>query len=68
MRTTIPQTTVHKINADINRVLTAADVRDKLVVQGLEPAPIKTRDFRSYMGSEITKWAKVVKASGSKVD
>ena len=29
---------------------------------------MKTGDFRSYMGSEITKWAKVVKASGSKVD
>ena len=45
------------------------DVRDRLLVAGIEPAPPMTPEqFGDYLRTEVVKWGKVVKASGAKVD
>ena len=63
-----PREIVVKLNAEIVKVLGQADVKDKLLGQGLEPVGGTPEQFGAFIKSEITKWAKVVKASGAKAE
>jgi len=44
------------------------DVRERLLSQGMEPVSNTPEDFSKYVQSEISKWARVVKASGARPD
>jgi tripartite-type tricarboxylate transporter receptor subunit TctC len=59
---------VAKLNGAINKILTNAQVRARLVDQGAEPATMSPEQFAEHIKSEIAKWGKVVKTSGARVD
>jgi tripartite-type tricarboxylate transporter receptor subunit TctC len=63
-----PPAIVAKVSQEIARVLRLPDVGERLLAQGLEPASSTPEEFSAYIKSEMTKWAKVVKASGAKAD
>lgn len=63
-----PANVVTKLQQSIVKVLQLADVRDRLLSQGLDPVGSTPEEFAATIKSEIVKWAKVVKASGARVD
>jgi len=59
---------VSKLSQEIARALRLPDVSERLLSQGMEPTSSTPEEFSAYIRSEMTKWAKVVKASGAKAE
>jgi tripartite-type tricarboxylate transporter receptor subunit TctC len=61
-----PPAVVTRLQEVIVSVLGSADMKEKLAAQGLDPVGNTPREFEAVIKSEITKWAKVIKASGAR--
>lgn len=64
----LPKEVVAKLNADINKALQAADLRKKLRDQGADVEGSTPEQFSKLIREDITRWGKIVKESGAKVD
>lgn len=64
----MPSPVLEKIHATVSSIVRRTDIRDKLVGLGAEPALSTPQEFADLIKAELTKWAKVVKDSGAKVD
>ncbi len=64
----VPKAIVVKINAETNKVLGSASLRDKFAAIGAEPAAGTPEQFSALIRSENVKWADVIRRSGAKVD
>ena len=63
-----PPAVVQKLQQTLSKSLAAPDVREKLLGQGADPVGNTPEAFAQYIQDEIAKWAKVVRASGARVD
>ena len=63
-----PADVVARINTDVNRVLSAQDVRERLVAWGQEPGGGSAGDFGQFVRNEIEKYGKVIRAAGLKAE
>jgi tripartite-type tricarboxylate transporter receptor subunit TctC len=63
-----PKDVVARWNADLVKVLGMPDVREKMLAQGAEPAPMTPEQFGAFIDAELVKYARIVKLSGAKVD
>ncbi len=63
-----PQPAIARLNAEVNKALKAPEVREKLISQGLYPAGSTPEQFDAHIRSEMSKYAKVIKEAGIKVD
>lgn len=63
-----PKAIIDKINADLKSILATPDMRERLTKLGAAPADTTPEQFEALVKSDITKWSKVVKASGAKVN
>jgi tripartite-type tricarboxylate transporter receptor subunit TctC len=59
---------VKRVQAAMDKTMSKPDVRDKLIAQGLDLAPVPTNKLGSLLKDELAKWAKIVKASGAQLD
>ena len=50
------------------KVMARPDVRERLTLQGLDLTPVATNKLAGFLNDEITKWARIVKASGAHLD
>ena len=63
-----PGTIVAGLNREILKALQAAEVRDRLTMNGAEIVGDTPAQFTAKIKMEIAKWGDVVKASGARVD
>jgi tripartite-type tricarboxylate transporter receptor subunit TctC len=63
-----PREIIVRLNSAIVKAVDSPDVREKLQAQGAELLTGTPQDAANFVRSEVAKWAKVVKASGAKVD
>jgi tripartite-type tricarboxylate transporter receptor subunit TctC len=63
-----PAAIIARLNAETNKVLARADVRDTLGAQGLEVASGTPEQFAAHIKSEIAKFTKIGKGAGIKAE
>jgi tripartite-type tricarboxylate transporter receptor subunit TctC len=63
-----PKEIIAKWNAEVTRILNTPEMRAYFALQGAEPSPTSPEQFKALIESEIPKYAKIIKASGAKVD
>ncbi|HYF57562.1 MAG TPA: tripartite tricarboxylate transporter substrate binding protein [Burkholderiaceae bacterium] len=63
-----PPEVVARINAEVNRVLQAPDIREKLAAQGIAPAGGTSEAFGAFVREDYARWGKVVRDSGVKAE
>ena len=59
-----PKAVIAKLNAEIVRIVTAPDMREKLHEQGAEAVGDTPAAFAAYFRKQMVKWAKVIKDAG----
>ena len=62
----IPKPLVARINQEINDILRAPEMRERLLREGAEPRTGTPEEFGAAMANDLQKWAKVVKSAGIK--
>ena len=63
-----PRPIVEKLNAAMQAALAEPAVRERIIADGAEPLPGTPEDYAADIDREETKWSKVVKVSGAKVE
>jgi tripartite-type tricarboxylate transporter receptor subunit TctC len=63
-----PSALVDKLSSEIGHITRLPEVREKFLALGAEPVGSSAEDFAAFNKSELTKWARIVKQSGARVD
>jgi len=63
-----PQAIIDKLSAAMKAALAEADVRERIAADGAEVRSMTPSEYAADIDREETKWSKVVKVSGAKVE
>jgi tripartite-type tricarboxylate transporter receptor subunit TctC len=63
-----PQQIVTRLNAEARKAIEDPEVRKALVAQGFDLMGGSPAEFQQFISTEMAKWARVVSASGAKVN
>ena len=64
----LPAPVLEKVNATVVKAFNLPEVRNRMISLAAEPVTTTPAQFGAYIKAEIAKWAKVVKASGARLD
>jgi tripartite-type tricarboxylate transporter receptor subunit TctC len=62
-----PKDIVDKLNAEINKALGKAEIKEAWAKQGAVPIIMTPAEFDTYLRGDIEKWAKVIQTAGIKM-
>jgi tripartite-type tricarboxylate transporter receptor subunit TctC len=63
-----PRPIVDKLNAELHRALAAPDLKERYAAAGVEPMMNTPEQFAEFIRAETTRFAKVIKAAGIKME
>jgi tripartite-type tricarboxylate transporter receptor subunit TctC len=63
-----PKEVLARLYAELDKSIHAPEIREKLAAQGAEIRENTPEQTAAFLTTEMAKWAKVIKASGAKVD
>jgi tripartite-type tricarboxylate transporter receptor subunit TctC len=63
-----PQAVIDRLSRESMKILQSDDIKKRFAEVGAEPIGGTPQQFAAFMAAETIKWAKVIKASGARVD
>jgi len=63
-----PADLIALLNSQVVKIMQAPDMKQRMTAEGLVAVGSTRDEFAAYVKVELAKWAKVIKASGAKVD
>ena len=63
-----PRPVLERLNAETNKILNSAEVKENWGKQGAVPMGMSVDEFGKFMREDVQKWSKLVKDTGMKVD
>jgi tripartite-type tricarboxylate transporter receptor subunit TctC len=63
-----PREIIARLNAEINRSMRQPDVMQRLAGDGVEAVNMTPAEFGVYLHSEIVKWGRLAKQTGTTLD
>jgi tripartite-type tricarboxylate transporter receptor subunit TctC len=63
-----PKPVIDTLNAAVRKALSDPQLKEALLKRGAEPVPGTPEEFGQHVGSEVTRWGKLVKDSGAEID
>ena len=63
-----PRPVLEKLNAEVNKIINAPDVKETWGKQGAVPMGMPVDEFGKFLREDIEKWSKLVRATGMKVE
>ena len=63
-----PREVIARLNSDGNKTLNAPEVKSRLNGLGAEISGGTPEQFGAFLQNEVSKWAKVIKGAGIKVE
>ncbi len=59
-----PQPIVGRLNAEMNKILSAPETQQRLIELGVEPQPTSPAEFGRFIQAEVAKWGRLVNEAG----
>ena len=63
-----PRPIVDRLNLEIVKILTSAEIRERFARQGVEVQTSTPEQFGDFVKAEVSRWARVVKQAGIRAD
>jgi tripartite-type tricarboxylate transporter receptor subunit TctC len=63
-----PKNIIDRYNREIVKIVTSAEIRDKLQAMEFEVVATSSDQFAAWIRSEIPRWGKVIKSTGAKAE
>ena len=63
-----PAAAIARLNTELGKLTMDASIRERFLSQGIDPRTSTPAEFARFIHADIVKYAKLVKASGAKVD
>jgi tripartite-type tricarboxylate transporter receptor subunit TctC len=63
-----PNALITKLNSELTAALNDPELRKSMLGMGVEPSATKPEEFEQIIKSEISKWSKVIKTAGTKLE
>jgi tripartite-type tricarboxylate transporter receptor subunit TctC len=63
-----PPEIVHKLNAEVAKLMASAETKKALFDAGVEPSTSTPEEMSAYLAQELARWGKVVKDAGVKLE
>jgi tripartite-type tricarboxylate transporter receptor subunit TctC len=59
-----PENIIRQINAEVAKVMTRADIKEKLVAAGTDAMSTSPEEFSAIIQADMAKWGKVIREAG----
>jgi len=57
----MPPAVVKQLNDTLNATIAAADMKEKLAAEAVDPTPMSPEQFGQYIQAEVTRWTALAK-------
>jgi tripartite-type tricarboxylate transporter receptor subunit TctC len=64
----LPKDIIARLHGEVMRILSLAEVRERLYNDGAEPGNLTVYEFSAFIRADAARWAKLIKAAGIKAD